>query len=308
MAKKALLVGVSDYVYCSKLPTCDRDAQDLKGVLTTVPEYEWSASNIVVMTSADGGRRHPSRGKIEWQLRQLCRSASPDDTILFFFSGHGAGISGEQYLCPIDANPNDVHTCVPLSIVKKELSESQARVRLVWLDACHSGEDAGRIKGPFAHLNTQQIAEELAATSGSVVFASCKPDEYSYAPLKWRNSLWATELIAALRNPKPLLQDGLLFHSDLATAVSQRVREFSIKHPTICDSVQTPVVYSVSAGGSIVLGNFRPALNNHDDPERLLKSAEIVIRETRTMDPKRILGQENRSWDPAELNDDARMK
>lgn len=240
MAKLALLVGISNYIDLNKLSACDNDVSDLRTVLIGTPEYGWSDDSIVVMTSEDGGSLYPTRSNLLRQFTRLCRGASPDDTILFFFSGHGDHVGEERYLCPIDADPDDATTYLSLARVKKELSDSQARIKLILMDACHSGDPTGRVKGPMAHLNGEQLAKELAQIRGTAVLASCRDDEVSWIPRGWRNSLWAKVLIDALRKPESLLRDGLLVLTDLHNHVRQQVKEYSAKTQTIVNPFRHP--------------------------------------------------------------------
>jgi uncharacterized caspase-like protein len=56
------------------------------------------------------------------ELRALAISASSEDRILLFFSGHGVRLNQELYLVPQDvAAPDDVGTLLSFADVEKEL-------------------------------------------------------------------------------------------------------------------------------------------------------------------------------------------
>lgn len=297
MAKRALIIGISNYVQCDKIPSCDNDANDLKHVLTTTKEYGYSQGDIVLMTSQSKGNLYPSKANIERQIARLFRGASSDDTVLLFFSGHGANVNNIQYLCPMDCSPANISgTLIPLSFVKDELNNSSAKVKLILLDACHSGENSRGLKGALRGINPEILSDELKETEGSVIFGSCKSDEVSYAPSNMRNSLWASEIISVLNNPKAIInEEKFLLLSDLADHVTIRVKAYSRDH---FESVQSPVLYS-NCSGPIIIGDFRPKFSAAENNEELLKSSEIIAVQECIYDVKELLGAENMIWDPS---------
>lgn len=306
MAKRALIIGISNYVQCTRLPSCDNDANDLRYVITNMKEYGYSKEDIVLMTSQSKGNLYPSKTNIERQITRLFRGASNDDTVLLFFSGHGANINNIQYLCPMDCSSADIPSAfISLSFVKEELSNSSAKIKLIFLDACHSGEDGRGLKGSLRGINSETLATELKETEGCVIFGSCKSDEVSYAPQNMKNSLWANEIISALSNPKAIInKEKFLLLSDLADYVTIRVKEYSRNN---CESVQSPVLYS-NCSGPIVIGDFRPKFSATEDNGELLKSSEIIAVRESVYDVKELLGAENTFWDPSTAMSDELYK
>lgn len=288
MTKHALLVGISNYTRVNTLPTCDNDAADLRDVLTSKPELGWANGHVRLMTSASDGAMYPSKGNFEQQVMNLFRGAATDDTVLFFFSGHGdRSDDGKQYLCPIDYDGGTPEgACVSLSFIKRELSDSLAKCRIVWLDACHSGGDAGTIKGPYSNLSPEELAEELTCSEGSAVFASCKNDEVSWVSTGSRNSVWAGEIIKSLQTPDDLVEDELLLHDTMALSVTERVRAYTRAE---CPRVQSPVLQA-NTSGPIVLGDFRRAPKPDAEAAGILLSSEITVRERRPERVRRVLG------------------
>lgn len=73
-------------------------------------------------------------------LGSVARKASANDTILFYFAGHGVRDKGRFYMISKETSVADIpHTALEWSRVGEVLAKSAARV-LVVLDACQSGQ------------------------------------------------------------------------------------------------------------------------------------------------------------------------
>jgi hypothetical protein len=78
--KKALVVGINSYGFPNDLSSCGRDAEMFGNVLETVYRFD----QVRVLKDGEATRDGVDRG-LEW----LCQSASANDRLVFFFSGHG---------------------------------------------------------------------------------------------------------------------------------------------------------------------------------------------------------------------------
>ncbi len=78
--KKALVVGINSYGFPNDLPSCTRDAEMFGNVLETVYRFD----QVRVLKDGEATRDGVDRG-LEW----LCQSATANDRLAFFFSGHG---------------------------------------------------------------------------------------------------------------------------------------------------------------------------------------------------------------------------
>ncbi len=162
------------------------------------------------------------------ELRTLVATAGQNDTILFFFSGHGLrGADGQFYLASNGISFSDpVGTGLPWALVSSILSASKARV-LVMLDACHSGAaSAGGIE-----TNDQLAPEILKIGVPLVVLAAAKGRQYAYEdnpkrPPQWNGGAFAAAIVDTLGPGKKLAdknQDGVLEVSEFYFALKQKV-------------------------------------------------------------------------------------
>jgi formylglycine-generating enzyme required for sulfatase activity len=85
----ALLVGVSEYEAQEwRLECPPEDARKLAGVL----EEHYGADTVCL------DARDLDAGKLERELKALCKKSKAGDTVLFFFSGHGRVVNDKHYL------------------------------------------------------------------------------------------------------------------------------------------------------------------------------------------------------------------
>lgn len=127
----AVLAGISNYGgAASDLPYCAEDAiklqQSLAGTGLLAPES-------VLLT--DG---QVTRGALESAFRNIGSQITPDDVFIFFYSGHGAQVSGaemdgqDETLYVIDGNVTDDEVAAWFDGI-------DARISMVALDSCFSG-------------------------------------------------------------------------------------------------------------------------------------------------------------------------
>jgi uncharacterized caspase-like protein len=167
-------------------------------------------------------------------LRELARG-SPDDTVMLFFSGHGARVPGaapHQYLLPYDGQLDALEsTAIGSAELTELLRAIPAQRLLVLLDCCYSGgvaDPKGAAPGLQAGLDDETYAR-LAQGAGRVVIASSRPDEQSWTVRNMRNGLFTHYLLAALRGEGHLLGDGYVRVFDLFRHIAVGVPEHAAR-------------------------------------------------------------------------------
>ena len=138
--KWAVIIGISDYLNTdiTDLRFAVNDAEKLHQLLID-PEYGGFKPNQVKLIT-DKTRIIPNRVDILKALKTLENSADADDTIFIFFSGHGIEEDGESYFLARDTDPDIVSdTAVSKLAFERTMSRTQARIQVMFFDACHSG-------------------------------------------------------------------------------------------------------------------------------------------------------------------------
>lgn len=175
-----LLVGVNQYED-EQLPSLRYSALDCQGLteaLTTSTQHPYKE-----VAKYNDFADLPLLGAVRTSLKHITEQAQSEDTILFYFSGHGILDSTTQqcFLCLRDTHKDDlVNTSLALQELLQMLGESAARQQLIWLDACHSGGMTLRgALNPTKQL--VQVLQTAAATSkGFYALLSCDINQQSW--------------------------------------------------------------------------------------------------------------------------------
>ena len=154
----ALLVGIDDYPGArADLPSSVLDVQTMKDVL--VGSLGFPEENVVTITDAEATRNH-----ILTAFARHLGQAGPDGRAVFYFSGHGTQLDGnEGVTAPLDNESDNVDEAFAvwdddgrssslilddeLGLLTDQLTTSHA---MIVLDACHSGTGTrGRSDSPL---------------------------------------------------------------------------------------------------------------------------------------------------------------
>jgi len=160
----ALVVGNGAYVHSSALANPANDATVIAGSLRQV--------GFEVVEVTDGTHR-----RLLDALSEFGRKAQGSDVALFFYAGHGLEVSGRNWILPVDADIQ-ASSDLPAAAVKVddvlELMElSEARVRLVILDACRNNP----LPRSLTRASTRGLAKIDASAAGTMIVFSAAPGE-----------------------------------------------------------------------------------------------------------------------------------
>ncbi len=210
--KMALLIGNNQY---SKQPLANaiNDASDLSKVLK---ETGFETELLV-----DTDLRTMDLG-----VQRFVSGLRPDDVALFYFSGHGISVEGENFLLPIsfaaEMEADVRYQAYSAARVRDLIRARNVRLSILVLDACRSN--------PFRA--SRSGGGGLSGMSGAGAFIAFAADEGRTADdnPKERNGLFTKHLLAELKTP------GLGLES-LFTRVRSKVHNES-------QGKQTPFSYS----------------------------------------------------------------
>ncbi|UOF20797.1 caspase family protein [Pseudomonas syringae] len=220
----ALVVAVANYAQAPVLPlSVLNDAQDVVATLNSAAHCGYASENVKLLLDSEA-----TLDAMRQELDALAARAQPRDTVLIFFSGHGARLGDESALVPVDC---DAHHLAQTTLPEQEFSAALARIKaerlVVLIDACHAGAVAS-FKSIGATLNlgfNEKSLKQLAQGTGRVLIASSRATEYSYALSGARNSLFTEHLLGALRGGAHTHGDGLIRVFEVFNYVSERVRQ-----------------------------------------------------------------------------------
>lgn len=226
--KLALLVGINNYDDSSinRLNFSVRDIQDFHNVLVDPERGKYEDNNVRVLSDANAEK--PTRSNILSKLATLARSAKSEDSILVYFSGHGAEIGGKPCLLCSDTFRNTIdQTALSNELIKKTMESSQARVKIVILDACHSGVLKG-IKD--SGLMTKSFFESFfPPPEGFVVLSSCKLGEVSHEWAEKEHGVFSYYLLEGLNGSADKDEDGIVTVTDAHKYTSENVKRWAFQ-------------------------------------------------------------------------------
>ena len=225
----AVVIGVANYRSVARLPDAVlNDARDVAAVLKSRAYCGYDDRNVHLLLDGDA-----TLDRMRVTLASLAGSSGPDDTVVIFFSGHGArfGDPTDQVsaLLPIECDARRLDaTSLSEAEFSAALQRFAARRLLVLIDACHSA-GAGRIKGAqageLAALGySEKTLVRLAQGTGRVLIASSRADEQSWVLPDARNSVFTSHLLDALHGRGSTSGDGLIRVFEIFNHVAELVK------------------------------------------------------------------------------------
>jgi len=223
------------------------------------------------------GGEEPTSAAIRRRIIQFARLAAEDDTILFFFSGHGVTREGQGYIVPLDG---DAMTGIALDWVKETLLSSKAASKIMVLDACHAGSSAKGVAG---------IAPSLVGGSGLTMLLSSRADEVSY-PDASGMSVFTKYLVEGISGPADSDGDALVTGAELFAYVSDGMKGWCVR----TGKTQVPLSFG-DAARDAVLARLKTA--------REIRAEKAVLEERiKALEaPREDLSADIRAAEEAEL-------
>lgn len=226
---RALVIGIANYEEISSLPKAVlNDAHDTADTLQSPSFCGYSAENVTMLTDAEA-----TLDGIRQALADIASAATTDDTVVIFFSGHGAriGKGAEEIsaLVPYDCKRADL---AGTTLGEAELSQAIAGIQaprvVVIIDACHAGGSASLKCDEHNELGkgfNEKSLQKLASGTGRVVFASSRANETSLVLRGERNSVFTAAMLSGLNGKALASSDGTIKVFDLFNHVSETVRQ-----------------------------------------------------------------------------------
>lgn len=249
----------------TSLPFTVNDGMAMKELF--IKHFGTDESNIISL--GNNNNQEVQRTDILRNVRYISRIAEPEDTLIFYFSGHGFSDGNIGYLATFETDrdfPSD--TCISIPRIKEELKNSKAKRKMLIIDSCHSGIGAGK---NLPSQMSKDFEESLFAnlSEGWVVFSSCKRNEESYFLEDKFMSVFSFYLIEGLKGNADSNGDSIITLEDLNKYVTKKVLNWAVKN----NKFQTPNINMEFAG------MWKFAIKNPEISEPLSMEPEIGITE-----------------------------
>lgn len=224
---RALVIGIANYDEVDDLPDAVfNDACDVASVLQSSDYCGFPTANVRMLRNDQA-----TLSAITDALADLASAARPDDTVVFFFSGHGArlrqGAVETSALVAFDSKLGDLQrTTLSEAHFSAALAQIRARRLLVFIDACHAGGASvlkGGLDGDIDFGFDEKSLQRLAEGTGRVIMASSRASETSLVLRGARNSIFTGRLLEALQGKAHTAGDGLIRVFDVFNYVAEQV-------------------------------------------------------------------------------------
>ncbi len=237
--KWALLVGINDYEdkRIVDLDYANADVTAFRNVLIDPNVGGFSKAHVYLMTDKNTGDLRPTHTNVLFRLGKLAELIKPEDTFIFYFSGHGLTRGEQSFLLTVNADGRELETleltAIPLERLQRYMRRIRARRVLFILDACRNDPERG--KGGSDNLLTETFAkgvrvvpregkDELPQTGAT--FFACSLGERAYEWLERKQSVFSYYLIEGFKG-KAKDADGNVTLVSLEDYVRQRVIKWS---------------------------------------------------------------------------------
>ena len=198
----AFVVGNGAYKNVAQLPNPPVDAKAMASVLRNVGFDVVEGTNL-------------TRDKMTEKLLDFGKKAQGADVAVFFYAGHGIAISGTNYLLPIDADIKsemDVKLGAAINIdLTLDQTMSDAKVKLVFLDACRDNPFAAKIKSNSStrSVSVQTGLAEMKSGEGTLIAFATGPGQTALDGQEGTNSPFTRALIAHITTPGVEIQQAM---------------------------------------------------------------------------------------------------
>src|ERR1700674_3554173 len=198
----AFVVGNGAYRNVAPLPNPAIDAKSMASVLRNVGFDVVEGSNL-------------TRDKMTEKLLDFGKKAEGADVALFFYAGHGIAVNGTNYLLPVDADLKsemDVKLGAAINVdLTLEQTMSDAKVKLVFLDACRDNPFAAKIRSAKA---TRSVAvesglAEMKSGEGTLIAFATGPGQTALDGEAGTNSPFTRALLANIATPGAEIQQAM---------------------------------------------------------------------------------------------------
>jgi Caspase domain/Putative peptidoglycan binding domain len=198
----AFVVGNGAYKNVAQLPNPPIDAKAMAAVLRNVGFEVVEGANL-------------TRDAMTEKLLDFGKKAQGADVAVFFYAGHGIAISGTNYLLPIDADIKsemDVKLGAAINIdLTLDQTMSDAKVKLVFLDACRDNPFAAKIKSNSTtrSVSVQAGLAEMKSGEGTLIAFATGPGQTALDGQGGTNSPFTRALIDHITKPGIEIQQAM---------------------------------------------------------------------------------------------------
>jgi uncharacterized caspase-like protein len=241
-----------------RLDYADDDANEMCNILTDSQYGGFKKENVALLTNRSATLR-TIRKKFTW----LERKCGKEDTIVIFYSGHGASEPGtkeedglSKYLFPYDGEKNYLYaTSLPMGEIEDIFKRLDSERIIFLIDCCYSGAAVSFCKGFTAQgVKTgnmdDKFLKRIAETGkGRIILTASRPNEVSFEHPELKHGVLTYYLIEALKGKADKDKDRAITITEVYDYIYKKVEEKSTELTGLAQHPQ----YFGSREGKIIL-------------------------------------------------------
>jgi uncharacterized caspase-like protein len=275
----AFVVGNAAYRNVPQLPNPAIDAKAMAAVLRNVGFDVVEGTNL-------------TRDKMTEKLLDFGKKAEGADVAVFFYAGHGIAVNNTNYLLPIDADLKsemDVKLGAAINVdLTLEQTMADAKVKLVFLDACRDNPFAARIRSARAtrSVSVNSGLAEMKSGEGTLIAFATGPGQTALDGDVGNHSPFTRALISNIAQPGVEIQQAMTKvraqvneetrknqlpwgHTNLIGEVYLNPQAASADKPAAA-SAETPVAVNTAAAPATAMEvEFWRSVKDSNKPEEL---------------------------------------
>lgn len=219
----AIAIGINQYQFFQPLGCAQADAEALKDFLIVEAGFLQQQCLLMTDTSPPLGDRstYPTKDNIQLLIEDLAAAClQPRDRLWFFFSGYGVNYKGQDYLMPVEGNPEEVEeTGIQVKALMQTFLMAELEIVLL-LDINRAFANQGNTS---AGQETIELAQELEIPT----IVSCQPEQFSHESRELGHGFFTAALLEALR-------------SGHGNSLESLERYLSLRTPELCQHYWRP--------------------------------------------------------------------
>ncbi|TAL69162.1 MAG: caspase family protein [Bacteroidetes bacterium] len=207
----AIIIGINDYE-SSPLNYCVNDAVQVKDIL--IQKARYYSENIFIITSRADDSIRDITGRYLEALRNIeKRFISKEDSILFYFAGHGKYFNNESQIKFHDSY-------YPISNVFNDIGNLEPRFQFYIIDACQSGGKV--LSRQETTLEDDNLIQNFINKSSGVLFLyACQTNEQAQEESQKSHGIMTYHFLEALKNDNLYDTDSILTPGRIQEYVSK---------------------------------------------------------------------------------------
>jgi hypothetical protein len=187
--RRLLFIHISKYMFLNPLTASAPGASDKSKPAAFRLAFDWRVPNdkdnnqlFVLSDTAPPEKKQatqvPLKNVVMGAYEQFFDTSRPQDRIVVYFGGHVLEADGKAYIVPVEGDPDDPTSFIPLDDFYAKLNACKATQKVVIWDVCRFNPDRGRTRVAGTNVMTESLAKSLAgAPPGVEVVTTCQPGE-----------------------------------------------------------------------------------------------------------------------------------